>query len=103
MIIEISRDNFNTKVLESSIPVLVEFWASWCGACKWIEPMIHQLAEDVRSKAKVFAIDVEQEPELSKKYNIVTVPTIIVFNDGEIMNKVAGFRDKNDLRGLLGV
>lgn len=103
MSIEISKDSFNREVLKSSIPVLVEFWASWCGTCKWIKPMIEELAEDVRSKAKVFAVDVEQEPELSKKYNIVTIPTIIIFKHGEMINKVAGFRDKNDLRGLLGV
>lgn len=103
MSIKINKNNFKSEVLECAVPVLVDFWADWCGACKLIDPMIKQLSEDIDGKAKVCTIDVQKETELAKQFDIISIPTIMVFKDGEMMNKIVGFRDKNDLRGLLGV
>lgn len=103
MSIQITKDTFEIEVLKSTIPVLVDFWGNWCGACNLVAPTIEELAEDVKGKAKVCMIDVEKETDLAKQFEINSIPTIMVFKNGEVMNKVVGFWDKNDLRGLLGV
>lgn len=103
MSIRISKNSFDEKALHSDVPVLVAFLASWCGACKWMTPMLEELAEDVKNKARVYTVDAVQDPDLANRYSIISIPTVLVLKRGQIVNKVTVFRDKNDLRGLLGV
>jgi thioredoxin 1 len=101
--VKVTKDNFKSLVLDSSVPVLLDFWAPWCGPCRMVAPIMEQLSEDVSGKAVVGKINVDEEMELAQQYGIMSIPTIMVFANGVQKNKMVGFRDKADLRNLLGV
>ncbi|SER92782.1 thioredoxin [Lachnobacterium bovis] len=86
----LTKDNFDKEVLQSSVPVLVDFWASWCGPCKMISPIISEIANEYEGKVKVGKINVDEEPDLASKFNIVSIPTLIVFKNGEITGTNVG-------------
>ncbi|MHB1452916.1 MAG: thioredoxin [Saccharofermentanales bacterium] len=100
---KVTKDNFKATVLDSKVPVLLDFWAPWCGPCRMVAPIMEQLSEDVEGKAAVGKINVDEELELAQQYGIMSIPTIMVFANGVQKNKMVGFRDKADLRNLLGV
>lgn len=102
-LVKITKDNFKANVLDSKVPVLLDFWAPWCGPCRMVAPILETLAEDVSGKAVIGKINVDEELELAQQYGIMSIPTIMVFADGVQKNKIVGFRDKADLRNLLGV
>ncbi len=85
-----SDDNFDKEVLQSDVPVVVDFWAEWCGPCRMIAPVLKQLAQEYKDKIKIAKIDVDKEGELAEKYNIVSIPTILVFNKGEVVKQQIG-------------
>ncbi|SDY37595.1 thioredoxin [Lachnobacterium bovis] len=91
----LTKDNFNKEVLESDIPVLVDFWASWCGPCKMISPVISEIAEEYAGKVKVGKINVDEQPDLSAQFNIVSIPTLLVFKNGRIANSSVGLIPKD--------
>jgi len=97
MSLEITTENFEFEVLKSEIPVLVDFWATWCGPCRMIAPIIDQLAEEFEGKAKVGKIDVDEQSTLAAQFKVMTIPTLILFKDGEIVEKFVGSRSKSDL------
>jgi len=90
-------DNFEEEVINSPVPVLVDFWASWCGPCRMLSPVVSQIAEELDGKIKVGKINVDEEGELSMKYNVVSIPTIILFDKGQPVKKQIGFMPKNQL------
>ncbi|MCS7280957.1 MAG: thioredoxin [Desulfobacterota bacterium] len=86
--------NFKEEVLESDIPVLVDFWASWCGPCQMMGPIIDKLAEEYEGKVKVVKLNVDENPQTPAKYGIRAIPTLIIFKNGEIMERMVGAQPK---------
>ena len=97
----LSEDNFEKEVLQSEIPVLVDFWATWCGPCRMLAPTIAKIAEEQEGKIKVGKIDVDEEPELSVQYGIASIPTLMVFKNGQVVNKSIGVIPKAAIEALL--
>ena len=100
-IIEITTDNFEDEVIKSDMPVLVDFWAVWCGPCKMVSPLIDELAGDFSGKAKVGKINVDEQMALAEKFKVMTIPTVMVFKNGEIVEKAVGARSKSDYAQML--
>jgi thioredoxin 1 len=90
-------DNFNDEVIKSGVPVLVDFWATWCGPCKIIAPIVEELAEEFDGKAKIVKVDVDQNQDVAGKYQIRSIPTIVFFKNGEEVDRVIGAVPKNTL------
>ncbi len=101
--ITITKANFKAEVLESKVPVMLDFWAPWCGPCRMVAPILEELAVEVEGKATIGKINVDEELELAQEFGVMSIPTILVFEAGKQKNKMVGFRDKGDLRKMLGV
>lgn len=99
MEITLTNENFETEVLKSDKPVLVDFWASWCGPCKMLAPTIEQIANE-NDTIKVGKVNVDDEPELAQKYGIVSIPTVILFKNGEAAKTSMGFVPKETLEAM---
>ena len=89
-----SNDTFQSEVLQGSGPILVDFWAPWCGPCKMLGPVIDGLADELSGKAVVGKVNIDDEPDLAAKYGVVTIPTIILFKDGQEVNRLVGVQSK---------
>ena len=100
-ILHITSENFETEVLNSSVPTLVDFWASWCGPCKMLAPVLETVDAEVASFAKVCKLNVDDEPTIAARYGIMSIPTMIVFKDGKPDGKLVGVRPKEDIVALL--
>ena len=98
--LKITKDNFQAEVLEATGTVLVDFWASWCGPCKMIGPIIDQIADE-RSDVKVCKINVDEEPELAAKFKVMSIPTLIVFKNGEVVTQSMGAKPKTAILSML--
>lgn len=92
---------FNEKVINSDVPVLIDFWAPWCGPCKAIGPSIEQLADEYSGKAKVFKVDVDNEGELAGQFGIMSIPALLVFKDGKVVDKMVGAGPKQQIAQLI--
>jgi thioredoxin 1 len=99
--INLTNANFDEEVLNSEIPVLVDFWAPWCGPCKMLGPVVAEIAEENEGKIKVCKVNVDEEGELARRFKVSSIPTVISFEKGEMLNKNLGFTDKETLLGLL--
>lgn len=95
----LNRDNFGEIVLQSKEPILVDFWASWCGPCMMLSPIVEELSKT----HKVGKVNVDEEMELAHKYNIMTIPALLVFKDGKLVNQSVGYQSLEDLEKLLEV
>lgn len=100
MSLVITKENFESEVLKSDKPVLVDFWAAWCGPCKMLSPVIDEIAEE-RSDIKVGKINVDEQPELASQFAVMSIPTLIVFKNGEIANKSIGVQPKDTILSML--
>jgi thioredoxin 1 len=100
-IVQINAANFQTEVLSSSLPVLVDFWAEWCGPCKMIAPILDELAGEYAGKAKIAKCNVDDAGELAAQYRITSIPALIVFKGGQVAAQVVGARPKKELQKLL--
>lgn len=100
-VIEISDANFQSEVVSSPIPVLVDFYATWCGPCKMIAPVIEQLANEYAGRVKVAKLDVDNAPGAAARHGITGVPTLLLFRDGQVLQRVVGMVGPGQLRAML--
>jgi len=98
--ITLTGGNFDQEVLKSQVPVLVDFWAAWCGPCRMVGPVIEQLAKEYAGRVKVGKVNVDEESDLASRYSIVTIPTLMVFKDGNIANQAVGALPKHNIEAL---
>ena len=99
-VLTITKENFEAEVLQSEKPVLLDFWATWCGPCRMIAPVIDKLAEE-RLDVKFGKINVDEQPQLAAQFGVMSIPTLVVMKDGEITNKTVGARPKEQILALL--
>lgn len=99
--LKITRENFENEVMKSNIPVLIDFWAPWCGPCRMMGPIIEQLADEYEGKAKVGKVNVDEESELSQAFGVMSIPTIVLVKDGKIVKQVVGARPKAEVEAML--
>ena len=99
-LLTITKDNFENEVLNSSLPVLLDFWASWCGPCRMVSPLIDEIAEE-RSDIKVGKINVDEEEQLAQAFGIMSIPTLVVVKDGKIVRQTVGVRPKAEILEML--
>ena len=100
MEITVTKDNFEEEVLRSALPVLVDFWAVWCGPCQMLAPVVAQIAEEQKGKIKVCKINVDEEPALAGAFGVMSIPTVLLFRDGKPVASSIGYRPKEDLEKL---
>ena len=101
MEIELYKETFEQEVLQSDIPVLVDFWATWCGPCKMIAPIVKEIADEYHGKILVGKVNVDEEPDLTMQYNVSSIPTLMVFKNGQLVNKAVGYREKDEILKML--
>ena len=99
--IKITKDNFEAEAVRSDLPVLLDFWAPWCGPCRMLSPVIAELAEEYRGRAKVGKVNVEEEPELASAFQVASIPFVVVMKGGRPVNAAVGYRTKAQLAALL--
>lgn len=95
--VSVDDADFDTKVLQAKSPVLVDFWAAWCRPCLMVAPIVDELAEKYSGKVGFFKLDVDQNPKTAAKYNVMSIPTILIFKNGQPVSHIVGFRPKAEL------
>lgn len=101
--IKITNRNFKTEVLESDIPVLLDFWAPWCGPCKMVAPILEEVAKERDETIKVCKINIDEEIELAKAFHVMSIPTLVVIREGKVVKTSVGLRPKKDILALIDV
>ncbi len=101
MVREIKDENFPQTIEESSMPVVVDFWATWCGPCKMIAPVMEEIATELDGKAQFFKLNVDENPVASTQYRISSIPTIMIFKNGNVVETLVGFRPKEAIKSLI--
>lgn len=97
MEVTLTQDNFEKEVLQSPIPVLVDFWATWCGPCKVQNPILEEIAKTLAGKVKIAKLDVDQYPDLAGNYNVMSIPTLKIFKNGQVVGEMIGLQSRERL------
>lgn len=100
-VIHVTNDSFKEEVLESKVPVLVDFWATWCGPCQMVGPIVEDIAEEV-TDVKICKVDVDENAELAREYHVMSIPMFIVFKDGQVVKRDVGAKSKEELLAMIG-
>ena len=100
-IVELTAENFDKEALQSQEPVLVDFWAAWCGPCRMLSPIVDEIGEELDGVIKVGKVNVDEVPSLAKTYGVMSIPTLILFKKGEVAGKMIGAKPKADIMKLL--
>ena len=100
-VLTINKDNFQQEVLSSSKPVLVDFWAPWCGPCRMFAPVVDQVSEENQSAVKVGKVNIDEEPELASRYGVMSIPTLVLFKDGKAVNTSVGVKSKSAVEEMI--
>jgi thioredoxin 1 len=100
-IVDLTQDNFSAEVLKASTPVLVDFWAEWCGPCKMIGPILDELAEEYNGRVKIGKVNIDQYQSLAAEYSVRAIPTLLLFHQGQVADQLVGLRSKHDLKASL--
>jgi len=103
MVLQITKENFEQEVMKSDVPVLLDFWAPWCGPCRMVGPIVDELAGEVVGKAKVGKVNVDEQVELAASFRVMSIPTLAVVKDGKLTALEVGARNKAGLKKLLGI
>ncbi len=102
MAMKITKDNFEQEVMKADVPVLIDFWASWCGPCRMVGPIIDEISEEAAGKFKVGKINVDEEPELASAFKVMSIPTLMVVKGGKIVTTEVGAKNKAAILNMLG-
>jgi thioredoxin 1 len=100
-LVTLTEGNFAAEVLQSTTPVLVDFWAAWCGPCKMIAPVLDELANEYQGKIKIGKVDIDSEQGLAAQYGVRAIPTLLLFSKGQVTEQMVGARSKRDLKNSL--
>jgi len=99
--ITLTKENFDDEALHSELPVLIDFWAEWCGPCKMLAPIVSEIAGEYAGKVKVCKVDVDTQPELAGAFRVSSIPTLVLMDKGEIKNVSVGYRPKEQITAML--
>ncbi|HIU31317.1 MAG TPA: thioredoxin [Candidatus Caccousia avistercoris] len=102
-VITLTKDNFQSEALESKLPVLVDFWAPWCGPCRMVSPIVDEVAGELEGKVKVGKVNVDEQPELAAQYGVMSIPTLLVLENGQVKESSVGARPKAAILAMLGM
>jgi thioredoxin 1 len=100
-IVNLTQENFAAEVLQASTPVLVDFWAEWCGPCKMIAPVLDELAEEHAGQVKIGKVNIDQQQGLAAEYGVRAIPTLLLFHQGQVADQMVGLRSKRDLKASI--
>ena len=102
-VVTITKENFTPEVIQAKGTVLVDFWAPWCGPCRMLSPLVDQIAEEAKDRLKVGKINIDEQPELAERFEVMTIPTLMVFKDGQIIDQSVGVIPKPAIMKLAGL
>jgi len=102
MALELTKENFDSEVLQSDKPVLIDFWASWCMPCRMVAPAVEEVSQEKAGTVKVCKVNVDDQPELAAKFGIMSIPTLMVIKDGKVVNTSVGAKSKQAILNMIG-